>query len=68
MPIYEYRCPKCEKVFEKLSLSWRSTLPPACPHCGSPETSRIQSRLGLVQGESPAASGSACAKPSSGFS
>ncbi|MBZ5561419.1 MAG: zinc ribbon domain-containing protein [Acidobacteriia bacterium] len=34
MPIFEYRCPKCGKLFEKLVMS-RSQEPPACPKCGS---------------------------------
>ncbi len=32
MPIYEYRCPACDKHFEMLV---RSTTVPQCPTCGS---------------------------------
>jgi putative FmdB family regulatory protein len=32
MPIYEYRCPTCDKHFEMLV---RSTTVPQCPTCGS---------------------------------
>ncbi len=34
MPIFEYVCAKCGKVFEKLILG-KSQQAPACPHCGS---------------------------------
>jgi putative FmdB family regulatory protein len=34
MPIFEYVCGKCGKLFEKLILG-RSQESPACPHCGS---------------------------------
>jgi putative FmdB family regulatory protein len=34
MPIFEYACQKCGKVFEKLILG-KSSGEPVCPHCGS---------------------------------
>ena len=69
MPIYEYKCPKCEKIFEKLCLSaGRETSHAACPHCGSLESARIQSRLGFVHREGGSAGGSTCGNRSTGFS
>lgn len=36
MPIYEYKCPKCGHVFEKLSLPGRVGIPEIlCPECGN---------------------------------
>jgi putative FmdB family regulatory protein len=33
MPIFEYACPNCGHVFEKLLLK-RQQEPPECPQCG----------------------------------
>lgn len=42
MPIYEYRCNKCEHVFEEL-VSADNTDPVPCEKCGATDTSRIMS-------------------------
>ncbi len=34
MPIYEYKCPKCNKVFEEWVTS-HDTSPQTCPDCGA---------------------------------
>lgn len=34
MPIYEYYCEKCDKVFESLQSIARSDEPVPCPDCG----------------------------------
>ena len=34
MPIFEYHCRKCDKLFEKIVLS-RGKLKIVCPECGS---------------------------------
>ena len=33
MPMFEYACPHCGYVFERLVLK-RNLDPPECPHCG----------------------------------
>ncbi len=38
MPIYEYKCNKCDQSFEQLVASMSSKSPVACPHCGSKQT------------------------------
>ncbi|MEX0682277.1 MAG: zinc ribbon domain-containing protein [Dehalococcoidia bacterium] len=35
MPIYEYYCDKCDKVFETLQAISKSDQPVPCPTCGS---------------------------------
>ena len=35
MPLYEYRCQKCEHEFEVL-VSSRNREEPTCPECGAP--------------------------------
>ncbi len=35
MPLYEYICEKCDKVFEALGSMSNSEKPAACPKCGA---------------------------------
>ncbi|MGM0417154.1 MAG: FmdB family zinc ribbon protein [Thermodesulfobacteriota bacterium] len=73
MPIYEYQCKKCDKVFETLVMSGET---PECPECSSTEVSRLMSACGFVSkgaatggGEAPTLSssaGSACSGCSAG--
>jgi len=39
MPLYEFRCEKCDREFELLvrSSNWKGS---ACPHCGSTKLSK----------------------------
>ncbi len=57
MPTYEFRCAACQQCFEvlyrSLAAAERAT-PPACPHCGSPSTVRIPSRVAVAGSESSA--------------
>lgn len=40
MPTYDYRCPKCEKAFEKLvPLAQRDEV--TCPECGTKPAVRL---------------------------
>ncbi|MBI1940831.1 MAG: zinc ribbon domain-containing protein [Acidobacteria bacterium] len=39
MPIFEYTCKKCGKVFEKLVMR-QVERPQPCPHCGSKKVER----------------------------
>jgi putative FmdB family regulatory protein len=52
MPLYEYQCKKCEKMFEIL-LSFRELDDPVkCPDCGSEETDRLLSTFSASVGDS----------------
>jgi len=44
MPIYEYRCDKCETEFEEY-LSTSDKPKPPCPKCGSAGVTRLWSRI-----------------------
>ncbi len=35
MPVYEYFCDNCDKVFDSLQAISKSDQPAACPKCGS---------------------------------
>ena len=44
MPIYEYRCEKCDGTFEEyLSTSDKPT--PPCPKCGAKDVTRLWSTI-----------------------
>lgn len=40
MPIYEFQCEQCQKIFEELVFNDSQ---PACPHCGSENTHKLMS-------------------------
>jgi len=44
MPIYEYACTPCGKVFEELVIRKSDEAEIACPSCSSPHVSRVMSR------------------------
>ena len=45
MPIYEYKCKKCNKIFESLVLSSRDIKGIQCPECGSEEVQKMLSNF-----------------------
>lgn len=67
MPIYEYRCLKCDKEFEALVIN--NDDPVACPGCKGNSLERLMSACGFKSGGSlssaPGASGcSTCSSTS----
>lgn len=45
VPIYEFRCLKCNQLFEKLFLlGARQQADMSCPHCGSETAERVMSQ------------------------
>jgi len=66
MPIFEYRCESCGKVFEELINGDRDKQMP-CPDCGSVKTEKLMSVIGgISMGRSSSSSpcGSSCAHAS----
>jgi putative FmdB family regulatory protein len=47
MPIYEFACPKCRRIFSFLSKRVNPDRLPTCPRCGNREMSRQISRFAL---------------------
>lgn len=43
MPLYEYKCDKCDNKFETLVSFRNAGNPVECPKCGSRETSKLMS-------------------------
>ena len=65
MPIFEYRCARCGKVYEELIFGDRDRNVP-CPACGSDKTVKIPSVIGgITRGTSSASPcGSSCTSAS----
>ena len=67
MPIHEFRCVKCDEVFELLMFRQEDQLEMKCPHCGSEDFERVLSTtsytVGFSRGESrsPRAESRQCA-------
>lgn len=56
MPIYEFACPKCRKIFSFLSKRVQPDHSPNCPKCGNTNLSKQVSRFAMTKGlkEAPA--------------
>ncbi|MBZ5544535.1 MAG: zinc ribbon domain-containing protein [Acidobacteriia bacterium] len=59
MPIFEYACQKCGKVFEKLILG-KSSVELVCPDCGSKRVEQKLSAFATARG-SAHSSAASCA-------
>lgn len=64
MPLYEYRCPTCGDIFEKI-VRMGSAESPRCPSCGASNAKRLLSAPARVGGGSSGDTGSDCG-PSGG--
>ena len=47
MPIYEYRCGRCGRVYEEW-LGQGAPAPPACPECGHEGRERVPSGFAIA--------------------
>lgn len=50
MPIYEFYCPDCHRVFSFLSRAVDTRRQPACPKCARPELARRPSLFAISKG------------------
>ena len=56
MPIYEFACPKCRRIFSFLSKRVNPDRLPACPKCGNKKLKKEVSRFAMTKGlKEPAA-------------
>jgi len=51
MPIYEYQCSRCRRVFSILVRSLSADIHPACPRCGAGEARRLISRFAVLRSD-----------------
>ena len=66
MPLYEYRCEKCQKGFELLRRMSDADTGVECPACQSKRVKRQFSSFAAVGGGASAADAGGCAKPGCG--
>ena len=58
MPIYEFACPQCRRIFSFLSKRVNPDRLPVCPKCGNKKMSKQVSRFAMTKGlREPAAGG-----------
>ena len=50
MPIYEFACPKCRRIFSFLSKRMNPDRLPACPKCGNKKLEKQLSRFAMTRG------------------
>lgn len=50
MPIYEFACPKCRRIYSFLSKRMNPEHSPVCPKCGNKRLSKQVSRFAMVRG------------------
>ena len=50
MPIYEFACPKCRKIFSFLSKRMNPDRLPVCPKCGHRKLEKQISRFAMTRG------------------
>src|SRR6185436_10591664 len=56
MPIYEFACPKCRKIYSFLSKRVNPDRSPTCPKCGNKKLKKEVSRFAMTRGlKEPAA-------------
>lgn len=55
MPIYEYKCDKCEHRFEQLVKSMSGDNGVVCPECGSKKVAKQLSVFAARQGQTASA-------------
>jgi putative FmdB family regulatory protein len=66
MPIYEFACPKCRKIYSFLSKRLRPERPPVCPKCGGKRMERQMSAFAMPRGAKKEAPASTENPPESG--
>lgn len=57
MPIYEFRCLKCQELFEFLAVRSDDTMETHCPHCGAEDFERVMSSSNFAMGSASSGSG-----------
>lgn len=65
MPIYEFRCRRCEEQFEEIVRNLEQAEEVVCPECGSDQVERLQSGFATIGTDHAAAP--SCGPSSGGF-
>jgi len=51
MPVFEFLCAVCNRIYSFHSFTVQTERAPACPKCGAVDLSRVPSRFGVVAGK-----------------
>lgn len=51
MPIFEFLCPACNRIYSFLSLSASPSRQPVCPRCGATSLTRVPSSFAVSAGK-----------------
>lgn len=54
MPIFEYLCQRCNRIYSFLSLSLKPSREPICPRCGASHLTRVPSAFAVGGGRKEA--------------
>ncbi|KAB2878557.1 zinc ribbon domain-containing protein [bacterium] len=63
MPVFEYRCKKCDEKFEQLVFSAKENV--ECPRCGNADNEKLISVFASKHSHGAAASPSVCSSSGS---
>ncbi len=66
MPVYEYKCKRCEHVFEKLVSREQRDRPGPCPECNCARSQRLMSVFAGHSSGGGSIGGSSCSSCSKG--
>ena len=50
MPLFEFRCLKCNDLFEMLFMGKEDNMEMRCPHCGAEDFERVMSNANFAMG------------------
>lgn len=50
MPLFEFRCLKCNDLFEMLVMGKEDDVEMRCPHCGAEDFERVMSNTNYAMG------------------
>jgi putative FmdB family regulatory protein len=57
MPVYEFLCPRCNRIFSFHSFRVETARVPGCPKCGAGNLRRVPSRFGVAAASKTATPG-----------
>ena len=57
MPVYEFLCPRCNRIFSFHSFRVETARVPRCPTCGAENLRRVPSRFGVAAASKAAPAG-----------
>ncbi len=55
MPVYEFLCRRCNRIYSFHSFTVETTKVPTCPRCGARDLERVPSRFGVAASRKAAA-------------